>query len=88
MPSVLFAGLLSNLKTYTPYISWVQYLSPTRFGLEALCWAQWPDDEAGVQDSLGYTLGYWDAIYCLAAWAVFYRLASLICLNRLARSAF
>ena len=44
MPSVLFGGLVVNLSTLSPWIAWLQYLSPTRYAFEALLWAQYPDD--------------------------------------------
>ncbi len=39
MPSVLFAGFLVNVGQLRPWISWFQYISPTRYAFEALCWA-------------------------------------------------
>ena len=39
MPSVLFGGFVVNLTQINKFIGWMQYLSPTRFALEALCWA-------------------------------------------------
>ena len=39
MPSVLFGGLVINLSTVEPWLSWCQYGSPTRFAYEALLWA-------------------------------------------------
>ena len=48
MPSVLFGGLVVNLSRLKPWLSWMQYASPTRFAYEALLWAQWPDDEYGL----------------------------------------
>ena len=39
MPSVLFGGLVVNLATVDPWLSWIQYTSPTRFAYEALLWA-------------------------------------------------
>ena len=44
-PSVLFGGFLVNLGQLEPWLSWLQYTSPTRFAFEALLWAQWPHDE-------------------------------------------
>ena len=38
MPSVLFGGFVVNLTTLRPSISWMQYVSPTRYAFEALCW--------------------------------------------------
>jgi len=39
LPSVIFGGFIVNLSTLHSWISWIQYLSPTRYGFEALLWA-------------------------------------------------
>ena len=39
LPAVLFGGLLVNVGHINPWLSWFQYLSPTRYAFEALCWA-------------------------------------------------
>jgi len=58
MPSVLFGGLVVNLASLSDWISWMQYGSPTRFAYEALLWTQWPNDEYGLQKTLGFNLGF------------------------------
>ena len=83
MPSVLFGGFLVNVGQLGSWISWFQYTSPTRFGLEALCWAQWPDDELGVQKLFSFDLGFWVSCYWLAMLALFFRFLTLFFFNRL-----
>lgn len=36
MPMSIFAGFFANTNTYPVWIGWMQYLSPLRFGMEAL----------------------------------------------------
>ena len=36
MPFVLFSGFFTNLNTYQDWIGWLQYLSPIRYGFEAI----------------------------------------------------
>lgn len=37
LPVVLFGGFFANPKTYWEYVSWLQYLSPVKYGYEAIC---------------------------------------------------
>lgn len=36
MPLILFGGQFANSKNIQPWISWFQYISPIRYGLEAM----------------------------------------------------
>jgi ABC-type multidrug transport system permease subunit len=36
LPQVVFGGFFSNSGNYPVWISWLQYLSPVRYGLEAI----------------------------------------------------
>lgn len=38
MPVILFGGFFANSKSYYDFVTWIQYLSPIRYSLEALCW--------------------------------------------------
>ena len=88
MPSVLFAGLIVNLSTLPTWIAWFKWTSPTYFACQALLWAQWPSDEYGIAGILDYNLDYNTCVIYLAAWTVVYKLATLMCLSLLTRSAF
>lgn len=37
IPLMIFAGLLVNLKYVTPVLSWMQWISPMKYGFSALC---------------------------------------------------
>ena len=36
MPTVTFGGLFANLQAFPKWIEWIQYLSPIKYGFEAL----------------------------------------------------
>ena len=36
IPLFMFSGILSPLDSLSPYINWMQYLSPFKYGLEAI----------------------------------------------------
>jgi ABC-type multidrug transport system permease subunit len=45
MPIMLFSGFLSNVDSYPKWIAWIQYLSPIRYGFEALVRNEFLDRE-------------------------------------------
>lgn len=47
MPMVLFGGFFANSSNYPDWINWLQYLSPIRYGLEALCINEFESREYG-----------------------------------------
>ena len=86
MPSVLVGGFVSNVKGMPVYIAWFQYCSPTRFAFEALIWAQWPEQELGLQKHFGFELGYWPCIFYLLLMVLVYRLATYLLLCKISRT--
>jgi ATP-binding cassette, subfamily G (WHITE), eye pigment precursor transporter len=88
MPSVLFGGFVVNLSTLSPWVSWFQYLSPTRFAFEALLWAQWPDDELGMQNHFSFSIGYGMCVAYLIIMAIIYRAITLVFFSLLSRKSF
>ncbi len=36
LPLLMFSGILSPLDSLSPYINWMQYVSPFKYGLEAV----------------------------------------------------
>ena len=88
MPSVVFGGLVVNLTSLRPSISWMQYLSPTRYAFEALCWCQWPDDSLGIQERAGFTLGFETCVAALFLMAVGYRSITLVFFSLLTKRGF
>jgi ATP-binding cassette subfamily G (WHITE) protein 1 len=47
LPLMLFGGLFSNVETIPAWIGWVQYLSPIRYGNEALIRSEFNGREYG-----------------------------------------
>ena len=88
IPSILFGGLPKNLGQVPSWISWFQYCSPSRYAYEAMLWAQWPNDEAGMQEYLTFDLGFWPCCLCLAIIALLFRTMTLIFFSALAKNAF
>jgi hypothetical protein len=56
---MLVGGMLCNAGTMSPWISWLQYLSPIRYGYEALVWNQYDDLDVSPDpiDYLAFELG-------------------------------
>lgn len=86
MPMVLFGGYFSNSSNYPVWISWLQWLSPVRYGHEALCLNEFENRVYGENDIdlvefLGYDLGIWRCLLILASFVVFCRLFSMLFLR-------
>jgi ABC-type multidrug transport system permease subunit len=66
-PFILFGGLVSNNKSQLAWLSWIQYISPIKYGAEALLWNEFTIDPNGIKNDmmsfLSYNLGY---SYCCA----------------------
>ena len=43
LPIILFGGVFTNSDTYYDWISWLQYISPIRYSLEALVYNEYHD---------------------------------------------
>lgn len=61
IPLMVFAGLLVNLKYVTPVLSWIQWISPMKYGFSALCINEFRDlimpggkDGNQILDSFGF----------------------------------
>ena len=88
MPATSFGGFFANLSQMSPYVSWLQYLSPVRYGFEAMLWAQWPNNEKHVQTILGFDLGYGTCVWALLALSVLIRVLTLILMRSVAKKGF
>lgn len=53
IPMMLVGGMLCNTGTMSSWVSWLQYLSPIRYGYEALVWNQYEDLDVSP-DPLNY----------------------------------
>lgn len=88
MPMMLFGGFFSNSAQYPVWIGWLQYVSPIKYALEALVWNEFDGREYGENDvrlveRLGFELGIGKCLAILAAFSVFLRIVSMICLKLL-----
>ena len=88
MPATAFGGFMANLSLMSPAISWISYLSPVRFAFEALLWAQWPDNERGVQTLLGFDLGYTKCCVALFVQSILYRILTLAMMKVMVKNGF
>ncbi len=88
MPMVAFAGFFSNSGKLPVWISWVQYLSPIRYGLEGIITNEFDPENTGLEDFLiflGYKLGLWKCLLILAFMTIFLRFLALIFLKFLVK---
>ena len=86
---LLFGGYVPNPKQYPIWISWVQYLSPIRYGLEAFVANEFDHRTYGPGEYnpkyfFGFdTIGLWKSLVALAAISIGLRLLGLLCLKLL-----
>lgn len=85
MPLQLFGGTIANTATTPAWIGWVQWLSPIRYGNEALGHTQFDNSgswrASAFMETEGFTIGYWKCIGAIAAWTVFWRVLSMVVLT-------
>lgn len=89
MPMMLFGGLLANNKVAPWWIRKLQYLSPMRYGAEALLQNELMYDQDGLKDGLmeflDYNLGYWNCIFIFIGIIIFLRVLAFIMFKMLIR---
>ena len=64
-PLILFGGLMVNNEKLPKWLSWFQYISPIKYGAEALLYNEFSNDKINrdqLTTFLGYNLGYWKCI--------------------------
>ena len=88
LPIILFGGVFTNVDTYPAWIRWLQYLSPIRYGLEALVYNEFEDNppESPLEnpiDSLNFKMGFVLCISILFVLTVVLRVISMIALRLL-----
>lgn len=59
---MLFGGMSANSASYSPYVEWIQYLSPVRYGFEALVWNEYgpldiPEDQPNPLIYMSFNIG-------------------------------
>ena len=51
-PFILFGGLVSNNKSQLAWLSWIQYISPIKYGAEAILWNEFNHDPNNIEDDM------------------------------------
>ena len=89
MPLLMFSGFFSNAGTLANWISWIQYISPVRYALEAFVWNEFGErtyksDEVNMVKFLSYDIGLRDCLIIVTALAIVFRILTGIFLKVLA----
>ena len=82
MPMILFGGFITNTSTTPDWLAWIQWISPIRYGNEALAHSQYDDFAENTFPGAyleyeGFTIGYWKCVAACLGFAVFWRTVSL-----------
>lgn len=87
MPMVLFSGFFSNSGSYPVWISWIQYISPVKYTLEALIYNEFDDrrydSPIDLISFLGFKLGLFKCLIILLGLTIFFRFVALAFLKLL-----
>lgn len=87
LPFMVFSGFYSNMTLMPWYVLFWTWLSPMRYGMEALCHNEWnyqaTGDEFDLQGYLGFTFGMWNCVYVLLFMAVICRVLAYLGLRQL-----
>ena len=93
---MLFAGLWANTETMPAYLYWIQWMSPMRYGCEALAHTQFDEAHNLVQthenlpfvtdipqtymEVMGYDLGYANCLLSLLGLFIFWQIMAYFAL--------
>lgn len=58
MPMMLFGGLLTNNPGLPGWLTWIQYISPIKYGSEAMLQVEFKYDKHGLKEGLNKQLGF------------------------------
>ena len=89
MPIILFGGMFTNLDSYHAWITWLQYLSPIRYGLEAIVRNEYEDaDPTGEKtknpiETLSFDIGFMKCLIILLVLTIALRIVSMLGLRLL-----
>jgi len=70
IPMLILSGLFNKLTSMPDWSSWLQYLTPFRYGFQLIVQNEFRDEVFGGYDyqiDLGYTIGYGENAVILAA---------------------
>ena len=93
LPLLMFSGILSPLDSLSPYINWMQYVSPFKYGLEAVVTNQFSgivfqaismEEKVTIVDplqQLSITNTVWQSIGCLVGVTAGFYILGYLCLR-------
>jgi ABC-type multidrug transport system permease subunit len=88
LPLMMFSGLYNRLDSIPNWISWMQYISPFRYGLHAVMLNEYNDEkyyfygvEFDYKDNLSINLSYWGNVGVLLGLSGLYYLLAFIFLK-------
>ena len=81
-PFILFSGFYVNSDSIQWWVKWIEYISPIRYGLEALIYTEFEDTNFTPSPitSLGFDFGYWTSMAILGIIASVVRVMGFIAL--------
>ncbi|CAD8115184.1 unnamed protein product [Paramecium primaurelia] len=79
-PLIIFSGFYSNQKTFYPWIGWLQYLSPMKYGFEAMSYNENEGKyyENDPEELYGFDIGLWWCALILFGYIVVYRFLAFL----------
>jgi len=86
MPFMLFSGFYANLNSIAKWLVWIKWLSPIRYGLEAMMLNEYRvvnETEYDINGALAFDFGMWNCIILLIAIAVICRILAMFALKNL-----
>ena len=87
VPMMLFSGIFNKLNNISPFLRWLQYVSPYRYGVHMLLWNEYRNEhyyyvegtsrvEYDYRADLGVDMDVWQNMgICLAVSLLFYLLS-------------
>jgi ABC-type multidrug transport system permease subunit len=88
-PMMLFSGFIVNTDSIAVFVRWIEYISPVRYTLEALFYAEYKDTEYSPNpiNSYGFDYGYGESLLYLAIIAMVVRILGFVALAISAKKA-
>lgn len=78
LPLFLFAGFFKNLDTLPPWIGWIQYITPFKYGFAAYTLNEVAFASESRVGELNFDLSLWGNIGMLATLGLSFRVLSLV----------
>lgn len=83
-PLILLSGVLSNLDNISVVIAWMQYISPIRYGAEALLRNEFDGNKRypfNPVEALNYNIGFYECLLYIIIIAIVLRILALIAIK-------